>query len=269
MAQPVQHPHPQADALHAQAWADMRELLDLQLSPPGLRAIEALDPRPTETIVDIGCGAGQTVLQLAQRVGPEGQVTGVDISPLLLKLARQRAEGLSQACFVECDAAKLDLPEHSVDGFFSRFGVMAFVDPAAVFSNFHRMIKPSGRLAFVCWRSLGENELDLLPLQAAGLEAMLDPTPYSFEDADYLRATLQKAGFQQIDVAAHNELVSSGDLDAMAKVLLRVGPLGKILRESPGLRLDAEPRLRKALRAREARSSVALMAATWIVTARA
>jgi hypothetical protein len=111
-------------------------------------------------------------------------------------------------------------------------------------------MRSSGRLAFVCWRSLIENELDLLLLRAAGLEAMLDPTPFSFAKPDYLRATLQTAGFQQISIRAHDEAVSSGDLDAMATVLLRVGPLGKVLRENPELRPAAEPRLRAALAAR-------------------
>ncbi len=269
MVPPPQNPNPQAGALAAQAWADVRELLDLQLSPLGLCVINALSPKSGEVIVDIGCGAGQTVLQLAQRVGPGGQVIGVDIAPLLVTLARQRGEGLSRVSFIACDAQQLDLPKESVDGFFSRFGVMAFADPIAAFFNFHRMMKPSGRLAFVCWRSLTENELDLLPLRAARLEALLDPTPFSFAKPDYLRTVLQATGFQQISITAHDEKVSSGDVDAMATVLLKVGPLGKILRENPELRPAAEPRLRAALDARGARSHVVLTAATWIVTARA
>lgn len=205
MVPPTHNPLSRANALAAQAWADVRELLDLQLSPLGLRAIEALSPKPAEVIVDIGCGAGQTVLQLAHRVGPGGQVIGADIAPLLLTLARQRAERLSQVSFIECDALRLDLPKESVEGFFSRFGVMAFADPIAAFSNFHHIMRPSGRLAFVCWRSLLENELDLLPLQAAALEAMIDPTPFSLAKPDYLCATLQTAGFQQISIRAHDE----------------------------------------------------------------
>ena len=86
MVPPTRNPRPQANALAAQAWAEVSELLDLQLSPLGLRAMNALSPKPAEVIVDIGCGAGQTVLQLAQRVGPGGQVIGVDIAPLLVTL---------------------------------------------------------------------------------------------------------------------------------------------------------------------------------------
>ncbi|HEY2071208.1 MAG TPA: class I SAM-dependent methyltransferase [Rhizomicrobium sp.] len=257
----------QTRTLAAQAWLDVGALLDLQLSPLGQRAIDALAPRPSEVIVDIGCGAGQTVLQLAERVGPEGQVIGVDIAPLLLERARARAEGLRQARFIECDAARLSLPEKCVDGFFSRFGVMAFADPVAAFSNFHQLMKPSGRLAFVCWRALEDNELDILPLRAAGLEDRADRTPFRFEDPKFTRAVLNEAGFIQVDIQPYDRPVSSGGLGAMATVLLKAGPLGKIIRENTELREAAERRLRAALEAKIVDGQVALNAAVWIVTA--
>jgi SAM-dependent methyltransferase len=201
--------------------------------------------------------------------GPKGRVIGVDIAPLLLDVARERARGLGQISFIEGDAALLDLPPESVDAFFSRFGVMALSDHAAAFSNFHRMLKPGGRLAFVCWRSLVENELDLLPLRAAGLEHLLDPTPFSFEDPAYVRATLENAGFSEISISAYDEAVTSGDLGSTLTVILKVGPLGRILRENPELGLTAEPRVRAALAAKGDPARVALQAATWIVSARA
>jgi SAM-dependent methyltransferase len=253
--------------LAGKAWAEVADLLDAQLSPLGLRAIEALSPQIGEAVLDVGCGAGQSALQLADRVGPTGSVTGVDIAPPLLEVARRRATGCSQVDFIECDALRLALPEHSIDCVFSRFGVMAFRDPVAAFSNFRRMMRPSGRLAFVCWRSLDENELDLLPLQAAGLEGWLDPTPFSLADSGYIRTTLQAAGFRQVTIQAHDEMVSSGDLNAMIMVLLSVGPLGKIIRENPNMRAAAESRVRAALADRGNEVAVALNAATWIVTA--
>ena len=256
-------------ALAAQAWLEVCDLLDLQLSPLGECAIDALAPRPSEVIVDIGCGAGQTVLQLAERIGPEGQVIGVDIAPLLLDRARLRAAGVRQARFIACDAAQLRLPEQSADGVFSRFGVMAFADPVAAFSNFHRLMKPSGRLAFVCWRGLEENELDLMPLRAAGLEDRADLTPFSFEDPNAIRAVLNAAGFERVVVEPYDCAVSSGGLEAMLTVLLKVGPLGKIIRENPQLREAAEPRLRAALATRIVDGRVALNAAIWVVTATA
>jgi SAM-dependent methyltransferase len=247
----------------ARAWAELWALTDAQLSPLGLPALARLDLRPGEVVIDVGCGAGQTVLQLAASVGPSGQAIGVDIAPRLLDVARARAAGLVQARFMEADAQALALPDASADAIFSRFGVMAFADPVAAFGNLRRILKPGGRLAFVCWRALAENELDLMPLQAAGLESMADATPFSLADPAVLRATLETAGFAAVTLEARDEAVSSGGVDAMATVLLQIGPLGRILRENPALRAEAEPRLRAALGARQRDGQVALTAATW------
>ena len=231
--------------------------------------MDALSPGRGDSVVDVGCGAGQTLLQLADRVGPEGRVVGVDLAPALLDVARERARDLPQVSLVEADAQTLDVSDGSVDGLFSRFGVMAFSDPCAAFGNLHRMLRSSGRLAFVCWRALEDNELDLLPLRAAGLEARADATPFSLADPQRLRTLLEGVGFRQVSIEAHDEVVSSGDLDDMAAVLLRVGALGKILRESPHLRTTAEPRVRAALSGVGNAGRVGLRASTWIVTARA
>jgi len=224
---------------------------------------------PGEVIVDVGCGAGQSTLQLAERVGPAGRVIGVDVAPQLLDLARRRAAGLGQASFVECDASRLDLPEECANGLFSRFGVMAFADPVGAFASLRRVLKPTGRLAFVCWRPLEENELDHLPLRAAGLAHLVDRTPFSFEAPHEVRVTLEAAGFAQISIEPHDQVVSSGGADEMASVLLAVGPLGRILRENPELRPEAERRVRAALATRDDCGCVALKAAVWIVAARA
>ncbi len=259
---------PQA-LLHAKAWAEAYELIDLQLSPLGLRAIEGLGVGSGDIVVDIGCGAGQTLLQLAERVGTEGQVIGVDVAPLLLEIAKRRTEPLSQVRLIQADAQFLDLPPASADAVFSRFGVMTFDDPVAAFANFRRILKPSGALAFSCWRSLQQNELDHLPLSAAGFQSAVDESPFSFADPEHTRRTLEAAGFSEIIIQSHDEKVSSGDLDAMTWVLLKVGPLGRILRENPALRATAEPRLREALAALGDPSRVQLLASVWIVTARA
>jgi len=175
--------------------------------------------------------------------------------------------GLPQVRFIECDATHVRLPDKSTDAIFSRFGVMAFTDPVAAFSNFHRFLKRSGRMAFVCWRSLAENELDVLPLRAAGLEDRADQTPFRFEDPKFLRDILTTAGFGQIVIEPHDQSVSCGGLEETLSVLLRVGPLGRIVREHSELRETVEPRLRAALEPKSVQGHVSLNAAIWIVTA--
>ena len=64
------------DEIRVGAWAEVREPLERQLAPLGRRALAALAPRPGESVLDIGCGGGETALDLARAVAPDGNVVG-------------------------------------------------------------------------------------------------------------------------------------------------------------------------------------------------
>ena len=146
-----------ADEIRAAAWAEVRQPLELQLTPLGRPALDALAARPGERILDIGCGGGDTVLDLARRVAPDGSIVGIDVSAAVLAFARRAAEGLGQVRFIQADAQAPPFAPASFDAAFSRFGVMFFADPVAAFANIRRSLRPGGRLAFVCWRPMTEN----------------------------------------------------------------------------------------------------------------
>jgi len=253
-------------SLHAKAWAEEYTLIDSQLSPLGLQAMDALNVVLGETVVDVGCRTGHTLLQLAERVGEQGRIYGVDISGPLLTVAAKRSSHLKSVQLIESDAATLDLPDKA-DAVFSRFGIMSFYDPVAAFSNFHRLLKPHGRLRFCCWRALQDNELDRFPLAATGFADAADQTPFSFSDPEHIRNVLVWSGFNNIAIRPHDEAVTSGDVETMTRVLTKVGPLGKIVRESPSIRSVVEPKLRKALASFDGPSDVRLNASVWIVAA--
>ena len=101
----------------------------------------------------------------------------------------------------------------------------SFSNPVVACANSRKILKLTGWLTFVFWRALEANQLDLLPLRATGLEAVADPTPFSLADDGFLRTMLRAAGFADVTVQASDMPVSCGNLDTMAKVLLRVGPL--------------------------------------------
>ena len=263
------------DELRVAAWAEVRELLERQLAPLGRHALTALASRPGERLLDIGCGGGETALQLAKAVAPDGTVVGIDLSAAVLAFARRAAEGNERVRFIEADAQLFPFEAESFDSAFSRFGVMFFADPTAAFINIRRSLKPNGRLAFVCWRALEENPLDFLPLRAASPHLPAQPIdhpdapgPFAFANPDRVRRILENAGFAEIDITARDEPVGSGDLEAMLAVCSRVGALGKILRENPELRAAALPAVRAALAAHDGPDGVRLNAATWVVTAR-
>src|SRR5262249_20128922 len=166
-----------------------------------------------------------------------------DGSAAVLAFAQRAAQGGERVKFIHADAQVFPFEPVSFDAAFSRFGVMFFADPVAAFINIRRSLKPNGRLAFVCWRALEENPLDILPLRAASAQLPPQPAhdpdspgPFAFANADRVPGILERAGFDEIDIIAHDEQVGSGDLDAMLAVCSRVGALGKILRENPELR---------------------------------
>ena len=68
----------------------MQDRTDTLIDPLGRVAIERLGVVAGERILDVGCGCGQTLLELAELAGPSGHVLGVDISPPMLERARER-----------------------------------------------------------------------------------------------------------------------------------------------------------------------------------
>ena len=257
-------------------WAELQGPLDRQLAPLGRAGMAVLQPKPGEKILDIGCGAGETSLELATAVAPGGQVTGADISRTLLEVARRRAEGLAGVEFLEADAQTAAFAPGGFNAVFSRFGVMFFSDPVAAFVNIRRALAPGGRLVFVCWRTPAENPIMTLPMAAALAHVPPPappepgaPGPFAFADAERVRGILTTAGFKDVTVTPHNEKVGGGDLDTVVGLSLRVGPLGGLLRENPDKRDVVIASVREALKAHDGPDGVRLDSATWIVAAKA
>jgi SAM-dependent methyltransferase len=257
-------------------WADFQDPIDRQIRPLGLAAMQRLAPAPGEQVVDVGCGCGDTSLELARRVGPEGGVLGLDISAPMLEVARGRAEaaGAHNLAFREADAQTAALPGGR-DAVFSRFGVMFFADPEAAFANLRRSLRPGGRLAFVCWRPLPENLWIHLPAEAAaGLVPPAPPPepgtpgPFAFADPDRVRRILAEAGFTGIEISPHDEAIGGLDLEGTVGMSVWRGPLGAILRERPDLAPVLHDRVRTAVSPWLRGDAVYMPSATWMVSAR-
>ncbi len=264
------------NAAAGKTWARFQQQLDRQIEPLGLEAMRLLAPASGERILDVGCGCGQTSLQLAERVGATGRVVGVDVSSPMLDVALRRTRGYaaSRLEFRQADAEMADLGSEFFDAVYSRFGVMFFGDPLAAFLNIRRSLKRGGRLGFVCWRPLQDNEWMLIPLQAAlpFLPPMTpsDPTapgPFAFADANRVRAILLEAGFRGVSTHAHDASVGAGDLDESLELCLRVGPLGAALREHPDRKASLSGAVRQALAMHLSARGVQMKAAVWLVVA--
>ena len=101
-------------------------------------------------VLDVGSGAGDVALLLADLVGPTGQVVGVDANPAILETARARtrAAGWSNVRLVEGDLADLPIDDDDFDAVVGRWILMYLADPAGLIARLATRLKPGGVLAF-------------------------------------------------------------------------------------------------------------------------
>jgi SAM-dependent methyltransferase len=260
-------------------WAMLHERLDRQIAPIGREAMRRAGFKAGDQVLDVGCGCGETSLDISGQIAP-GEVTGLDPSAPLLEIAREaaRGQGIGNIRFTEGDAQVHALPAGHFDVLFSRFGVMFFEDPTAAFANLRKGLKPGARLAFCCWRSPAENDWLSIPLRAAShLLPPLppsDPTapgPFAFADRDRVSRILSGAGFTQVQIEPFDLIMGTDTLEQAVVQALRMGPLGAALRQagaSDELKHKVEAALRDALEPRVVDGKVRLPAAAWIVSAR-
>ncbi len=228
-------------------WVTHDALMEAMLRPLGESVMDTLAPQPGEHVLDIGCGCGHTSVNLAQRVGVEGSVTGIDISAPMLAVASHLAAEHSidntSIQFVEADAQTHAFEPERYDAVFSRFGVMFFEDPAAAFANIRSALRASGRLAFCCWQPRAVNPFMTVPAMAA-LELLpappevppRTPGPFAFEEADYVTDVLTKAGFESVAVMPLQQSLSFGrglSLTDIVERLVQIGPIAQMVREAP------------------------------------
>jgi arsenite methyltransferase len=104
--------------------------------------------RPGERVVDVGCGAGIDSLIAAKKVGPEGRVIGVDMTPSMLEKARHAAEEaeLTNVEFREGYAEALPVEDGWADVVISNGVLNLMLDKAAALEDMARVLRPGGRL---------------------------------------------------------------------------------------------------------------------------
>ena len=114
----------------------------------------SLQVKEGDKVLDVGCGFGDTAMQLAERVGQSGKVVGLDCCNVFLDYGRKDAasRGLTNVSFIEGDAL-LQRFEPEYDFVFSRFGTMFFSNPVAGLKNMRSALKPGAIMTHIVWRT--------------------------------------------------------------------------------------------------------------------
>jgi ubiquinone/menaquinone biosynthesis C-methylase UbiE len=258
-------------------WVALQSLIGDVFTSVTKLSFDAAAARPGDRVVDIGCGTGDTLLEFAGVVGPSGAVLGVDISVPMLGFAEHRVKesGYTNISFARADATTYAFEPHSADLVYSRFGVMFFDDPVKAFANIRGGMKASGRLVFVCFRTMPESSWYQVPLEAA--RPHLPPQPpadpmapgmFTFASEPRVRSILASAGFHDIQVKAADVPMHGKDVEHAMTFATQVGPVSALLAAgSEEQRKIATDAVQKALAASLGADGRGLGVGLWLVSA--
>jgi SAM-dependent methyltransferase len=258
-------------------WVARQEHTDITLAPVSEALLAYAAPRAGERVLDLGCGCGASTLEFARAVGPAGRVVALDISgPMLAEgEARAKAAGIANVDWRQADAATAAL-----DGFdllASAFGTMFFGDPVAAFAHLRGAASPGARMAFVCWRPLGENPWMEVPMRAVAPHVPPRPKPdpqapgmFAFADPQRVSQVLTAAGwapprFDKLDCDL--DIAAGRGLEQAVVQSTQIGAINSWLRGQPAEVVTAAvASVREALAPHLDGARVRLPGAMWLVS---
>jgi ubiquinone/menaquinone biosynthesis C-methylase UbiE len=246
-------------------------------------ALERHPAKPGDRVIDVGCGFGETSIELARRVAPGGFVLGVDCCQEFLDVGASDAAraGVGNVRFESSDAQVHRFsPDH--DLVFSRFGTMFFASPVAALRNLRAALRSGGRLLMIVWRPVETNPWVGIPKQV--VQELLPPPPekgptcgpgpFSMSDPGSVREMLAAAGLVDPTFDATDATILIGrTVREAVELQLTLGPAGELMREGGDEAERRRPQIEAALEARMREhlgsDGVYLPSSSWCVTARA
>ena len=265
-------------------WRDFQAIVVGNARAHGDVALSDHRPNPGDSVLDIGCGLGDSTVQLAELVGSDGHAHGVDVAERMIEGAREDAEnaGISNVSFEAVDVQAASF-EDSYDYAFGRFGTMFFANPVAALRNVREALRPRARLNIVVWRRKLDN--DWLHRAEVILEDYLErpddydeptcgPGPFSMANADTVTDVLKHAGFEEVSLKRQDMAIKIGnDLEHAVELVMSIGPAGEVLRLWGDRADEVRPKVREALLEGMAdmvrADGVFADSSTWAVRARA
>lgn len=226
-------------------WRDTLAGMEAMLAPVDEPLIRSLHLDRPHKIADVGCGGGGTTLLIAQQAPAGSVVHGYDVSPDLIKFARNRIVSDEAAiAFAIADVETASAPSTAYNRLVSRFSTMFFRNPRAAFANLRQWLAPGGRFAFGVWGAPTENpwRADVHGIVAGIVDLPPDdpeaPGPFRYADANKLVALLGHSGFEELDVVDwRGRLPIGGGLpaaEAATFALKSFGSFGEMLGEAGG-----------------------------------
>ncbi len=173
-----------------------------QLWPAQKRLLEKAKLQKGESVLDISCGTGLVTFPIAEAVGSDGSVIGIDLSEGMIDKATSLADrdGVSNVDFQHMDAEDLELSDDSFDVAINSLGLMYYPDPDKAIREMYRVVKPEGRAAALVWGRRKEcGWTDIFPIVDRRVETDVCPLFFQLGTGETLQKSFRKAGFTNID----------------------------------------------------------------------
>ena len=208
-------------------------------TPFAARLIADLEITPGSAVLDVACGTGVVTRFAARATGTTGTVTGVDIGPPMLAVARSQSVEADSAPITYLEGSALDLPlaDRSFDFATCHHGFQFFPDRVAAAQELRRVLRPGGRVAIACWTRLEETPVfralrDSLRLHVSEEAAQMMNSPFSVPAAE-LTALLQTAGFTGAAVELVELMTSFPAVPDFGARVIAAGPVAAQFDQAP------------------------------------
>ena len=244
--------------------------------------LSSLHLAPGSKVLDVGCGWGDTAIELARMVGPSGSVVGLDCCAAFLAQGRKDAAdaGIGNVRFIDADVQTYRF-EPEYDFCFSRFGMMFFSSPVVAMRNIRTRAEARRpvdvhHLAVAAGQPLGQHPQATrprLPAPAGRQRADLRPGPVlDGEHRGRHRAAQGRRIRRDPFEATEGPVMVGSTVDQAMEFQLALGPAGEIVREAGAEAERRRAEIESALRTELARhlhdGSVVMQSASWTITAR-
>lgn len=191
----------------AAAWDARRDFVETLKAELSKTMIDGLRLSPGDAVLELGAGTGEFAARLADAVGLEGRVLATDIAPGMVDLIQRTGAERPQLSAAIADATATGLERASYDAVVARMTLMLLPDPRTALTDWHRVLRPGGRLAVAVWDAPEHNTW----LVALGMSAMIHGAVsgglpiepggvFSLGSADALSAVVTSAGFHSVEV---------------------------------------------------------------------
>ncbi len=179
-------------------------------------------PQRGSRVLDLACGTGIVARQVAPLLGPDGKLTGLDISPGMLDVARRvMPAGEPTVEWQEGSGTQMPFPDASFDLVLCQQGLQFFPDHQAGMNEIHRVLAPEGRAVVAVWRDMGE-----MPFMQAVNSVVADhlgdafAAPFALGDESRLGTLATAAGFNRVEVQRAELSIRIRDYDSVVPMML-------------------------------------------------